>query len=233
MFPDVIYQYASLRVLDNESESMSNPPDGVSGEIGAGWDLDFAALPPKLMDQVFQKSFMLRVDAYFPPPDLTSKGAREWLAIRDYPLLVDVRAGSAVKSPPPSVKKLANPPWKGGRDGTITDARDRKISLQKIAFFLGGIEVEARSYFPGERVTDATFHTIPLSKIKSITNYYVDYDRHTKMKNAPFSKVIMTDGSILELLGCRPCGWGGLDEEGRVVYYSNAQIKRIDFAQGN
>ena len=103
----------------------------------------------------------------------------------------------------------------------------------KIAFFMGGIDVDARSYFFGERMTDATFHSCPLSKIKSITNYYVDFDPHTKTKNAMFSKVTMTDGSTLKLLGCKVCGWGGLDEEGRVVYYPNAQIKRVDFAQGN
>ena len=35
------------------------------------------------------------------------------------------------------------------------------------------------------------------------------------------------------MMGCKICGWGGLDDEGRVAYYSNAQIKRIDFVSGN
>jgi hypothetical protein len=227
LFPDVTSQFIHPYITDDLS--YDNPPDDVPGEIGGGVRVNFVDFPPPLLDQISHDSFTCMLDLYYAPPGITVSGAREWLDIRDFPLLVDVRAGSAVKSPRASVKALAAPPWEGGRDGTITDVRDRKISLKKIAFFMGSIEADARSVFPGERMTDATFHNCPLAETKSITNYYVDFDPHTKTKNAMFSKVVAKDGSTLDLLGCKVCGWGGLDDAGRVFYYSNTQIKRIDF----
>jgi hypothetical protein len=227
LIPDAMYQYCNFEMLPGPSETKIRPPEDVPGEVGGQWEVEFVNLPPGLNDQIFDESWTLRLDGYFPPPGTSD--VSEWNDIRDYPLLVDIRAGSALPTPPRQSKVSAKPPWEGGRDGTITDIRDRKIPLKQLAYFIGGVEVAARSYFPGERVTDAAFITCPLSEMKSITNYYVDFDKHTKTNNAMFSKITKTDGSALDLLGCKVCGWGGLDDEGRVVYYPNAQIKRIDF----
>lgn len=231
IFPDVMFQFNSFYITDNES--VSNPPDNVPGEIGAGLELNLANYPPapQGISQMMKDSFMLKFETYFAPPGLTPDGAREWLDIQDYPLLVDIRAGSAVEKPPAATKVAVAPPWKTGRNVTITDVRERKCCLGSTAFFVGGIEVDARQHFPGMRISDGTYHIIPLGKINSITNYTMDLEPRSKIQMAMISKLALTDGTSMDLLGCRCCGWGGMDEEGRVVYFNNAQIKQVDFAK--
>lgn len=227
VFPDVIYQYNMFYITDNVK--VSNPPDDVPGEIGAGLTLDLRNFPEGINTMMSKESFMLKFETYFAEPGLTPQSAREWLDIQDFPLIVETRAGAKVQPPPPCKKIPSRPPWKCGSDGVITDVRDRKIPLKGIAFFIGGVEVDARNNFGGQRITDKSYHVFTLNQIKYLTNYYTDLDPITNTKNPMFSKIVTTDGKSYELLGCRSCGWAGLDDEGKVIYMPNTQIKKVEF----
>jgi len=227
IFPDTMYQFNSFYISDNES--LQNPPDDVPGEIGAGVRLDIRKFPPMVLQMMSKESFMLKFETYFAPPGLTPESAAEWLDIQDYPLLWDVNVGGSVENAGHACKIRTAPPWNTGQDGVITDARNRKIALKGIAFFIGGPEVDPRQYYPGENVANGSFHLCKLANLKSITNHIVEFDPYTKTKMAMFSKVTMTNGSTMDMMTCRACGWAGVDEEGRVMYLSSAQIQRIDF----
>lgn len=227
VFPDPMYQFNEYYITDDVA--LNKPPDDVPGEIGGGIHLDVRNYPPKLRDWISGESFMMKFETYFAPSGITSAEAKEWLDIQDYPLLVAVHGGEGAQAGTSAKKPGAGPPWKGGCNGAIVDVFDRKIPLKGIAFFVGDIDVDPRSYFPGERMSDGSIFAVPLTTVKTITNYTVEYDPRTKLHNAMCSKLILTNGSILDLIGCRACGWAGADEEGRVVYFSNAQIQKIEF----
>ena len=228
VFPDVMYQYNWFYFTDNLT--LNNPPDDIPGEIGAGVTLDLLNSPPEVTKWLGTESFTLKFETYYAKPGATPADARKWLDILDYPLFVDVYGGDAPQTGTSGKSASAGPPWKKGCDGVITETRGRKIELKKIAYFIGGVEASARNYFLGERVTDQTFYNIPLNKIRSISNHYVDYEPVTKTQFAMFTEVVLTDGAKLDLLSCKMCGWGGSDDEGRVIYLSNTQTERIEFS---
>ena len=233
IFPDPLYQFNELYMSDDVN--MENPPDDQPGELGSGLILDMLAYPKEITLFADQKSFELRFETYYASPGLTPEGAREWLDIQDYLLFIDVHGGDPDETGQTKIKAGAGPPgppcppWKGGYDGVITDTRGREIPLRKIAFFIGSSEADARLAFGGERVADQTAHKINLAKINSLTNYYVEYEPVTKTRMAMFSKLSLKDGSTLDLMGCKMCGWAGCDATGRVIYLPNSQVKKVDF----
>ena len=184
--------------------------------------------PTKYLDWLGTESFVLQLDTYYTKPGATAADVRKWLDVQDYPLFIDVHGG---KKPAkgPKKKGAEGPHWKTGRDGVITDTRGRKLNLKKIAYFIGTVDSDPRNYFLGERVSDETFHKISLNKIRSVSNRYVKNEPVTKTQMALFSKLTLTDNSTLDLMSCKSCGWAGSNEEGHVIYLSNAQVKRIDF----
>lgn len=230
VFPDPMYQYNNYYLKDDIS--FHNPPEDVPGEIAGGVRLVLTDYPPELIEQIGTESFMLMFETYFAKPGTSSLEAKEWLDIQDHPLIVAVNFGSKLKAKPRNNGKRSGlAPWKGGCDGVITDNIERKITLKKIAFFIGSIDVDARTYFGGERVNDKTFHKFALNQIKSMENYIVEFDPYTKTKMAMFAKIKLKSGEAMNLMSCKACGWAGVNEEGRVVYLSNSQIKRIDFSE--
>jgi hypothetical protein len=227
LFPDVHNQFNHLYFTDNLE--MQNPPDNVPGEIGNGLTLDIAEYPSEILDWLGTGRFVLRLDTYYAPPGMNPGDAREWFDILDYPLFIDAHGGRAELKRTWDNSAAPGPPWEGGSDGLITDTRGRKTCLKGMAYFVGSPESSPRTSFLGERVEDETFHDIPLSMIQSLENHYVNYEPVTRTHNALFTEFILRDGSRLDLLGCKTCGYAGADEQGRVIYLSNSQIKRIDF----
>jgi len=231
VFPDAIYQFNSLYFTDDLQ--LQNPPDDVPGEVGNGLRLEILNYPPEILDWLGTESFVLRLDTYFARPGLTPAEAREWLDLLDYPLSLDIHGGQAAPGRAKPTPAGAGPPWEGGRDGVLTDTRNREIRLKRVAYFVGAPEAAPRALFLGERVTDQTFHLVPLAEIRSLENHYVEFEPVTKTQMALFSELILADGSRLDLLSCKICGWAGADPEGRVIYLSNVQIQRIVFEPCN
>lgn len=231
VFPDAIYQFNSLYFTDDLDRQ--NPPDDVPGEIGNGLRLEILNYPPEILEWLGTESFVLRLDTYFARPGLTPTEAKQWLDLLDHPLCVDVHGGEAPANRAKLEAAGAGPPWEGGRDGVITDTRHRQIRLKQMAYFIGAPEAAPRTLFLGERVSDQTFHVIPLADIRSLRNYEKEFEPVTRTQQALFSELILADGSRLDLLSCSICGWAGADPEGRVIYLSNVQVQRIVFAPGN
>ncbi|GEM_PF-2078036 len=226
IFPDAMYQFNSFYLTDDVT--LQNPPDDVPGEIGSGVTFDLVNYPPEIQDWLGTGKFVLTFETYYASPGATPAEARKWLDIRDYPLFIDVHEKKSAITANQKTKR-AGPPWECGCDGVTVDTRGRKTTLKKITYFIGGVEATARDHFLGVRVTDKSFHAIPLSKIRCLSNRYIEYDPYTGTRMAMFTELTLKNGSIIDLMSCKSCGWAGADEEGQVIYLSNAQIRRIDF----
>lgn len=46
-----------------------------------------------------------------------------------------------------------------------------------------------------------------------------------------FQKLTMRGGDIYDMPGCKHCGFGGVLEDGRKIFFWNSRIKSLDFGK--
>ena len=166
--------------------------------------------------------------------------------IRNFPLSVDIdempdeeiqtvtvsREGKGEASDKgETVRKKKKDDADRGFCGILTDTRDREFSLYQLHFYIGSYRVTPRTFLAGMTISDKKYHRPEFEKIKRVENRIEDVDPLTGVKYPMFQKLIMRDGSTLDMLGCKPCGFGGRLPDGKKIFFWNTQVRSVEFEE--
>ncbi len=243
LLPEILYGIVTLYVVDDET--FLDPPDDTPGLIGAGMEGRWKGINEDLWFMMEPGTYELSLDTYFPHPSIKINEVDEWIDIRSFPLWVEVEEtqeeiipvaasqqvqvddGAAGKVPAEdSEEKEAEDQ---GFCGVLTDARERELSLHQIFFYVGSYRVTPRTFIMGRNLSKEEYLRPDFEEIKRIEHRFEEVDPLTGMKNPMVQKMIMRDGEILELLGCKPCGFSGLLQDGNKIFLWDTQIKSVEF----
>ncbi len=240
ILPELLYQNFNLYVFDDET--LIDPPEDIPGVIGAGTEVKWSGVNADLWFLLAKGTYELTLDTYFSRPGMKIEEVDEWLQIRNFPLLVDIGeirenkiltatspAGDAekelIKKSPVEKAEDEDP----GFCGILTDNRDREFSLYQIHYHIGSARVTPRTFVLGETISDKKFHRPEFEDMKMIEHHIEDIDPITGVKYPMFQKVTKTDGKILDLLSCKPCGFSGRLPDGKKIFFWNTQIRSVEF----
>ncbi len=242
--PEILTGILSLYVVDDES--LIDPPEDVPGVMGAGVKADWKGVNEDLWYLLARGTYELALDSYFPRPGFTAAEVDEWLNIRNFPLSVDIYEMQDEEIQTVALsdggKEEASNRGETGRKkkkddadrgfcGILTDNRDRKFSLCQLHFYIGSYRVTPRTFLAGMTISDKNYHRPEFEDIKRIENRIEDIDPLTGVKYPMFQKLIMRDGTTLDMLGCKPCGFGGRLPDGKKIFFWNTQVRSVEFEE--
>lgn len=236
LLPEMLYGIVTLYVVDNES--YLDPPEGTPGLIGGGmrgcWD-DFN---PDLMKKLEPGTYELSLDTYFPHPSIKIEEVEEWLQIRNYPLRTEIQDthGSHLVSNKAGDENERRSHMHGEEQededtfrGVLTDTRGRELPLHKIYFYAGSYRVTPRTTILGRVFTKEEYMLLSFEDIKRIDHGVEKIDPVSEMKNPMKQKLTLRSGEVVDLLGCKPCGFSGLLPDGKKIFLWDTQIRSLVF----
>ncbi len=242
VLPDMIYEATYLYTVDDET--LLDPPEDVPGVIAGGMEIKWKGIDEDLWFLLPKGSYQIALDTYFPRPGMEAAEANEWLNIRDFPIAIDINemesGEKAVVSLISENEKNADKKGlagmtkkKGSKDkgftGVLTDIRGRQFHLNQISSHFGSSQVTPRSHIIGRDLDKREYHRIEFEEINQIEHYLREKDPITELKNTLVQKMIMNDGKRFEMVGCKPCGYGGLLPNGDKIFFYNTQISSVKF----
>lgn len=65
--------------------------------------------------------------------------------------------------------------------------------------------------------------------ISRIDHRFEKEDPISGMKNPMIQKMTMQNGEVIDLLGCKPCGFSGLLPDGKKIFLWDTQIQSLEF----
>jgi len=65
--------------------------------------------------------------------------------------------------------------------------------------------------------------------IKRIDHRFEKADPISGMKNPMVQKMTMQNGEVVDLLGCKPCGFSGLLPDEKKIFLWDTQIQSVEF----
>jgi len=234
LLPEMLYGIVTLYVVDNES--YLDPPEDTPGLIGGGmkgcWD-DFN---PDLMEKLEPGTYELSLDTYFPHPSIKIEEVEEWLQIRNCPLWTEIQDthGSHLVSNKDGNERTSDMHKEEQEDednfrGVLTDTRGRELPLHKIYFYAGSHRVTPRTNILGRVFTKEDYMLLPFEDIKRLDHGFEGIDPVSEMKNPMKQKVTLKSGEVVDLLGCKPCGFSGLLPDGKKIFLWDTQIRSLVF----
>ena len=235
LIPEMLYGLVTLYVVDDES--YLDPPDDVPGLIGGGMKGCWDEFNPDLMSKLEPGTYELSLDTYFPHPSIKIDEVEEWLQIRNHPLWVEVQdtCGSSVVAIAEGDNQQDNKREKeidNDEDifrGILIDTRGRELSLHKIYFYAGSHRVTPRTNILGRVLYQEEYKLLNFEDIARIDHGVIEKDPVSEMKSPMKQRVVLRDGEVIDLLGCKPCGFSGLLPDGKKIFLWNTQIRSIVF----
>jgi len=235
LLPEMLYGIVTLYVVDDES--YLDPPEDTPGLIGGGMEGCWDDFNPDLMSKLQPGTYELSLDTYFPHPSIKIDEVEEWLQIRNYPLRVEVRetrssrhasvAGDGNKPDSHQEQRIDD----GGDNfhGVLTDTRGRELSLHQIYFYAGSHRVTPRTSILGRVLDKEEYKLLSFEDIARIDHGFIEKDPVSEMKHPMKQRVVLKGGEVVNLLGCKPCGFSGRLPDGKKIFLWNTQIRSIDF----
>ncbi len=242
VLPDMVYEATYLYTVDNET--LLDPPEDVPGVIAGGMEVKWKGIDDDLWFLLPKGSYQIALDTYFPRPGMDVTEVDEWLNIRDFPITIDINEmqGDEKIAVPYVLGKEKNLykkglagmiPQKASKDkefsGVLTDIRGRKFHLNQISSHFGSSQVTPRSHIIGRDLDKRKYHRIEFEEVRRIEHYLREKDPITELKNTLVQKMIMNDGKSFEMVGCKPCGYGGFLPNGDKIFFYNTQISSVKF----
>ena len=181
-------------------------------------------------------TYELSLDTSFARPGMKVEEVDEWLDIRNFPLWVEI-GGTAGKEMPAAASQTGKKDKATAEEadedqglcGVLTDTRGRKLSLCQIAHYYGSSRVTPRTNVAGKTISDQKYHRVDFEDIKRIEHRIEDLEPSSGMKYPMFQKVTMRDGEVRDMLGCKPCGFGGKLPDGKKIHLWNTQVRSVEF----
>ena len=243
LIPELLYGIVTLYVVDDEK--FLDPPDDTPGLIGAGMKGRWKGFNQNLMEMLEPGTYELSLDTYFPHPSIKIHEADEWLQIRSFPLLVDVeeKKGECItaadskhhgnesggeETAVSSQEKTENEEDRGFC-GILTDTRGREFNLHQIFFYSGSYRVTPREHILGRIFSKKEYMRPDFEDIKRIDHRFEKVDPISEMKNPMVQKMTMQNGEVINMLGCKPCGFSGLLPDGKKIFLWDTQIQSVEF----
>jgi hypothetical protein len=240
LLPEMLYGIVTLYVVDDEN--FIDPPDDTPGLIGAGMKGRWKGFNKNLMEMLEPGTYELSMDTYFPHPSVKIHEVDEWLQIRSFPLIVDIEEKKECLSITDS-KQRENGSEKGetvtrggkiteeatGFCGVLTDTRGRKFYLHQIFFYSGSYRVTPREHILGRKFSQKKYLRPDFEDIKRIDHRFETVDPISGMKNPMVQKMTMKNGEVIDMLGCKPCGFSGLLPDGKKIFLWDTQIQSLEF----
>jgi hypothetical protein len=235
LLPEMLYGIVTLYVVDNEA--YLDPPEDTPGLIGGGmkgcWD-DFN---PDLMKKLEPGTYELSLDTYFPHPSIKIEEVEEWLQIRNYPLWTEIQdthgayldSKAKDENRPDVQKKEQEDKGEDNFQGIVTDTRGRELFLHKIYFYAGSHRVTPRTSILGRVFSKEEYMLLHFKDIQRLDHGFDKTDPVSEMKNPMKQKIVLRNGKVIDLLGCKPCGFSGLRPDGKKIYLWNTQIRSLVF----
>ncbi len=239
IFPELLYGVTKFHAIDDDA--MIDPPEDVPGVIGAGVKVEMADVNREIWSVLSKGTYELALDTYFPSSEMETEEVDEWLNIRGFPLSIELGSiqGKEIVTAnlPTEIKKKSNSkkhneePKGSGIQGILTDIWKREFALDNITFYFGSAQVTPRNYVAVKTGTGkkAEYFLLEFKDLERIEHHVEEIEPITGMKNPMFQKLFKRDGEIIDVLGCKPCGFSGVREDGKKVFFWNTQIQSINF----
>ncbi|MFZ5569538.1 MAG: hypothetical protein ACOZF0_03990 [Thermodesulfobacteriota bacterium] len=237
LLPEMLYGIITLHVVDDER--FLDPPDDVPGLIGGGMKGCWEEFNPDLMRKLEPGTYELSLDTYFPHPTLQIADVEEWLQIRDFPLWLEIgetrispRASKSGKDDYPVVAAaFGAAAEEQGFRGRLTDTRGREFDLHQIYFYSGSYRVTPRTNILGRVFTREEYKLLPFEEIRRLDHGFEARDPVSEMGRPMVQTLVMRNGEVVKLLGCKPCGFSGRLPDGRKLFLWNTQIRSLVFLE--
>lgn len=235
LLPEMLYGIVTLYVVDDET--FLDPPEDTPGLIGGGMRGCWEEFNPDLMKKLEPGTYELSLDTYFPNPSIKIGEVDEWLQIRNAPLRVDISDtqtdATGVDSPSSITRHAGNDePVRSaakGFHGILTDTRGRRLRLDQICFYAGSHRVTPRTHIVGRLFEREEYLRLDFSDISRLDHFYENKDPVSEMNNPMVQKMTLKDGVVIDLLGCKPCGFGGVLPDGKKIFLWDTQIQSLVF----
>ncbi len=233
VIPDAIYQYAQLYL--NLEENQEYPPEDIPGEYSAGAMVSFRDVNSFLFPFLSKGTYELGIETFFPPPGFKPEGVEQWRQMRLFPLLVDNTASYPGQNL--DNNKLGDTAAYFRSQNMnryesvtrLTDVRGKEVILYDTKFHVGSVQTTPRRYILGEDVETKQWYRKDFDSIRTIEACIKPIDPLTGMANPMFHCITQKDGTVKELMTCKPCRFSGYLPDGRKISYSVSQVKRLDF----
>ncbi len=230
LIPELLYGIVTLYVVDDEK--FLDPPEDTPGLIGAGMKGSWTGFNQDLMEMLEPGTYELSLDTYFPHPSIKIHEVDEWLQIRSFPLIVDVEGKKGERITAADSKQHED--GSGGEDrghcGVLTDTRGREFNLHQIFFYSGSYRVTPREHILGRLFSKKEYMRPDFEDIKRIDHRFEKVDPISEMKNPMVQKMTMQNGEVIDMLGCKPCGFSGLLPDEKKIFLWDTQIQSIEFS---
>jgi len=235
LLPEMLYGIVTLYVVDDEK--YLDPPDDTPGLIGAGMKGRWEEFNPDLMKKLEPGTYELSLDTYFPHPSIKIEEVEEWLQIRNFPLWVEVgeTMGENILSEPRNdkgtyaYKEEQEDDGEQNFCGVLTDTRGRELHLHRIYFYAGSYRVTPRTNIVGRLFTKEEYIHLGFEDIRRLDHFYEKTDPVSEMKNPMVQKLTLRNGEVIDLLGCKPCGFSGRLPDGKKIFLWDTQIRSLVF----
>lgn len=235
LLPEMLYGIVTLYVVDDEN--WLDPPEDTPGVIGGGMKGCWQEFNPELMKRLEPGTYELSLDTYFPHPTIQIDEVEEWLQIRRNPLWIEVGATSSDGTS--GELRLTTETWAENRReneeegenffGVLTDTRGRRLELHRIYFYAGSYRVTPRTTILGRFFSEERYELYPFQEIKRLENRFEPVDPVSEMKDPMVQRMVLRNGEVVDLLGCKPCGFTGRLPDGKKIFLWNTQIRSIAF----
>lgn len=235
VIPDSIYQFVECYL--NIDEKGHYPPEDIPGEYAGGAMMNWKNVDAFLWNYMSTGTYEMGLETFFPPPGFRPEGVQEWRNIREFPVHVEVSrafpAESVGEGSPVSPGRETPAPavCARGRPAIITDVRGRQVALHGVRIHIGTMRATGREYSVGQELGKRDWHRVDFDDILRVEHRVVPEDPLTGIERPLVARVTKKDGSVLDLLGCKPCMLSGYRADGRKVGYLATELKRIDFVE--
>lgn len=232
VIPDSTYQFVKLHL--NIDRAGSYPPEDIPGEVAGGAMTSFKTIDPFLWDSISSGTYQLGLETFFAPPGLKPEGVREWLDIREFPVLSEItRSGpaSAAGDEPAGDKApgIDAALLEMGTAAIVTDLRGRRTLLYDVHLHIGSMRTTGLDFAIGQELLSGEWHRIALDDI-TIMEHLRERGRSGSETDSPMtSRITKKDGSVLEITGCKPCSISGYLDESRRKEYRATELVQVEF----
>jgi len=230
VLPDATYQFIQgfLRI----DESREDPPEEVPGDMAGGASLNFKSVDPGLWRFMAPGTYGIGLETFFAPPGLKPEGVPEWKNIRAFPLQADIeRCKPLCKDTGrrEAEERIDPELCKTGTTVIMTDMRGRKRVLHDAKLHIGTMRASGWDFMIGQDLETQAWVRVYFSEMKSLEHRLGEPDPRTGMEHPMVARITRKDGSVLELMGCKPCTLSGRLADGRMAGHLATEVRKIIF----
>ncbi len=232
-FPDAFLQF--FNVFFRDDISMNDPPEDAKGVHGGGAYVltkslakkmgtpDHAAfINPDLWEVVQKGTMELGIDTYMSSIDLQPDELESWMAIRDYPLWIEVSQEKSVN------KQIAGEMDQSLIKAVLFDRKGRQIHLRDLYFHIGSPRTTGWEHVIGYEIPTNEWHIIPLKEISRIDFDLQKGDFAAGRPSRQFLNITRKDKSVVKLLNAKCASFAGHIDTDEKIFIWNPWIEKIE-----